>query len=166
VRVVVSSYSFGLMLLAVGIWLLLKSALGLGWYFTAGTLAVLALVAWCYYLVKKEMGYVVAGWLLVAWAAYAALDGLLLGQLPGSAWLVFLGIGFLVVYGLHTRPGRWPLIPASILLGLGTFFWVVGTALRWTFALAPYLLPALLVAWGVWLLVGWRRKKDAGGWVK
>lgn len=165
-RLEITPLSLALFLVALGLWQLVKNVWHLGWGFTAGTLAVLALVSWGLHLRRRDsIIYLLGGWLLVAWALFAVVAGLLGSLLPGALWLSFLGLGFLIFYALHTRPVTWPLIPAVVLGALGVVLALLFTAISLTLRFAYVLVPLALIAWGLsWLLKRKRTGKDTGGW--
>lgn len=144
-----------LFLLGLGAWFLLRAVLNPGPWFAPATLGALALAAAAAYGAGgRRLRWLTAAWLLGAWAAYQGLDAYLPGGMSGAYFFAFLGFGFLGLYATGTRPALWPLLPASLLLGLATLVWMLNMGL----ALAPYLLPVLLMAYGGWLLVRGRRR--------
>lgn len=136
------------LLVAVGLWYLTKSLLDLGAWFMPATVSVLALWPLASFVRTRRLEHFVGLCLLLSWAAYGWLGFVLPEGLPLAFFFVFLGLGFIAVYALATRPLMWPLLPAALLLGLGTFFWVLGMGL----AHAPFLIPVALIAWGLWIL--------------
>lgn len=142
----IGRYWLGLLGICIGLWFAARQVFDLGPWFTPATLGVLtltALVAW--FFTHRALGWLVGTYMFGFWALYELADLTLGGTLPGSLLLLFWGAAFLLLYGLHTRPFRWPLIPAAALMGLGTFFYVVGVGI----ATARYWLPVALIIWGI-----------------
>lgn len=143
------------LLLAVGLWLLVREVFGFGPWFAVASLGTLAgYYAFQYMWRERRLEALVAAWLLGMWALYVALGALLGARLPVAFFFVLLGFGFVGVYLTGTRPATWPLLLASGFFALATIVWVLGLGL----ALAPYLLPVLLIGYGVWLLREHRRQ--------
>lgn len=143
-------------LIGVGLWWLVRSWWQPGPWYSGATLGVLALgLGLAYRLRERRWSYLTGAWLLAAWAVYLLLDAYLLGGLPFAFFFAFLGLAFFGVYAFGTRPALWPVLPGSLLLGLATVLWVLSVG----FQLAPYLLPLLLVAGGIWLVLGGSRNR-------
>jgi len=69
-----------------------------------------------------------------------------LDELLIPAYVMFaIAIPFLVVYGLDSRQW-WALIPGGIMAGIGLAFLVAE-------AQADYIVPAILILIGIWMLV-------------
>lgn len=148
-RVRVDGPWLAVLLIGLGAWFLVREVFALGPWFAPATLAVLTAAAAAAWLITgRRLRWLTAAWLLGAWTAYKALDAYLTGGLPFAFFFAFLGLGFLGVYVLAVRPALWPLVPASLLLGLATLLWMISVGLT----LAPYLVPVALIAYGAWLL--------------
>ncbi|BDG62292.1 hypothetical protein [Caldinitratiruptor microaerophilus] len=138
-----------LLMLGLGLWLLVREVFGLGPWFGPATLGALAAYfAFLYIRRERRLEWLVAAWLLGMWALYLALGIVLGGPLPFAFFFVLLGLGFMGVYATGTRPATWPVMAASALFALGTIVWVLGIGL----ALLPYVLPLVLIGYGIWLL--------------
>jgi hypothetical protein len=116
-----------------------------------------------YSLGRRLLGFVIAGWVLLAIGVFAGLDeaNVLPGTVEGPVFLVLLGAAFLLVYLAHTRAlaswgaRNWPLIAGLVLWAIGALILLIENAvllppearnviLRWW--------PLVLIAAGLWLL--------------
>lgn len=138
----------GALLVAVGGWFLLRGALGLGPWFMAATLTVLALGFAAAWAARRREGHLAWACVFASWAAYVAVGSAVPGGLGFPYFLAFLGAGFILLYLLRGRQSVWAVVPGYLLLGLGGVLAVFSLGL----SLAPYWVPALLIAYGVWLL--------------
>ena len=151
--------AFGVILVLVGAWFVARIILRPGPWFTGTTWAVLTLAAFAYAAYTRAPGWLVVGFLAAGTAAYAYLNAYLPGGLPGSFYFVFLALGCYALYQFVTRPARWPLLMAALLLALATLFWVLHLAVKF----ALYLVPLILLVWGLNLLFSARRS-PGGRW--
>lgn len=155
VRARVDGPWLALALIGLGGWFLIREVFGLGAWFAPATLGALALACLAAYLTAwRRQRWLAGAWLLGGWALYLALDAYLPGGLPFPFFFAFLGLAFLGLYACGARPAFWPLLPASLLLGVATFLWMLSVGLT----LLPYLLPLGLVGYGIWLLARQRRR--------
>lgn len=121
------------------------------------------------------------GWLWVALAAagflvayrsqrtyaFLVIGGILAGVSAGilfegawnwdGAFLLSLGAGFLVIDQVEPKPGRWPVYPAAILVGLGLITWLFSAGV-----LASIWFPILLILVGLYLLLA----RSGSNWVE
>lgn len=149
VSVNLGSLSLGLLLVLAGFWFLAREFFGLGPWFAPATLASLAGVCAGAWLGTRSVSWLTGAFFLGSWALYKALDVYFGGTLPYSFLPAFWGLGFMLLYAVATRPLRWPLVPASLLLGLATVMYVVGVGIE----TAKYWAPAALVLWGIYMIV-------------
>jgi hypothetical protein len=158
----VGAVSVGLLLMLAGLWFMAREFLGPGPWFVPATLAVLTAASFAGWAVTRRVSWLTGLFFLLSWTAYKALDVWFGGKLPYSFLPAFWGIGFMVLYTVGTRPYRWPLIPASLLLGLATVMYVVGVGIE----TARYWVPAALLLWGLYMIVRGARggsEPDQGG---
>jgi HRDC domain len=144
-------------LIAVGVVALLgRLSGGAGWLWV-GLVAVGFLWAW---VAQKSYGFLVTGCILAGVAV-----GILLESSWGwsGAFLISLGIGFVMIDRLETRQNKWPLYVGAILAVLGVLIGILETGFLGSFWFA-----LLLIAGGVFLLTRSRGsdKDNTGGWVK
>lgn len=139
--------TMGIVLVLIGAWFIVKLVLHPGPWFAGATWVLLTLLASAYAAYTRAPGWVLVAFLSAGTAAYAFADAYL--GLPGSFYFVFLALGCFGLYQFVTRPFRWPLYLAAVLLGMATVFFIMGIAIRF----ALYLLPLLLLIWGVSLLL-------------
>jgi Toastrack DUF4097 len=102
-------------------------------------------------------GYAVPAGILLGFGSFVWFTeiGLLNGPQAGGMFFVFLGLGFLAVYLIGGRWGTvWPVLPAALLIGLGTFIQAttLGAPFERFWWLAQFW-PLSLVALGVWVLL-------------
>jgi HRDC domain len=142
-------------LIAVGVVALLgRMSGGAGWLWV-GLVAVGFLWA---YVAQKSYGFLVTG---------SILAGVAVGILLESSWgwngafLVSLGVGFVMIDRLETRQNKWPLYVGAILAILGL---VIG--LLETNFLRSFWFALLLIGGGVFLLTRTRGADNSAGWVK
>jgi hypothetical protein len=142
-------------LIAVGVVALLgRLSGGAGWLWV-GLVAVAFLWAWT---VQKSYGLLVTGCILAGVAV-----GLLLESSWGwnGAFLISLGIGFIMVDRLETRQNKWPLYVGVVLAVLGLLIGILETGFLGSFWFA-----LLLIAGGVYLLTRSQGSDNSAGWVK
>jgi hypothetical protein len=144
----------GLLLIALGAFLLLVTQTGVGGEAVVLFIGVAFLVA---YGVTREYGFLIPA---------GILTGLGIGivaaaqEAPGQVVVLGLGLGFisitLVDHLVHgdRDAGWWPLVPGGILTAIGVLTLAAETAV------ARYVLPVLLVAAGVALLVRPRSRME------
>jgi|GEM_PF-4364940 len=148
----------GALLVFLGVWFVAREVFHVGPWFGPVSLAVMALAsAVGHFVTRRAFGWLMLVYVFGSWAAFASLDVLLAYRLPGSFLPAFWGLGLMAYYALHTRPNRWPLIPATILLGVATVLYVISVGVR----TAPYWIPVLLIIWGLSTL--FRRRGGGGG---
>jgi HRDC domain len=142
-------------LIAVGVVALLgRMSGGAGWLWV-GLVAIGFLWA---YVAHKSYGFLVTG---------SILAGVAVGILLESSWgwngafLVSLGVGFVMIDRLETRQNKWPLYVGAILASLGL---VIG--LLETNFLRSFWFALLLIGGGVFLLTRSRGADNSAGWVK
>jgi hypothetical protein len=142
-------------LIAVGVVALLgRISGGAGWLWV-GLVAAGFLWAW---VAQKSYGFLVTGCILAGVAV-----GLLLESSWGwnGAFLISLGIGFVMIDRLETRQNKWPLYVGGILAVLGVVIGVLETGFLRSFWFA-----LLLIGAGVYLLTRSRGSDNSAGWVK
>ncbi len=141
-------------LIAVGVVALLgRLSGGAGWLWV-GLVAIAFLWAW---VAQKSYGFLVTGCILAGVAV-----GLLLESSWGwnGAFLISLGIGFIMIDRLETRQNKWPFYVGIILVILGLLIGILETGFLRSFWFA-----LILIAAGVYLLT--RNQSDnSAGWVK
>lgn len=153
----IGNTGLGLILLGIGIWWAARNLLGVGPWFTGALWAALTVTAAVMYLNSRRTRWLTAAYLAAAVTAYEVLDITLGGVLPGSLVLVFLGAGFAAVYQFATRPANWPLVAGAFVAAIG----VASLLLSIAFMQARYVIPAVLVIWGVYTL--WTNMRGGGG---
>lgn len=141
----------GVLLVAIGLLLLALEYAGVrGEY----ALLVIGAVFLAGYAVLRVYGLLIPGAIFLGLGVGVAIEPT---AGSGSGVLLGLGLGFVGIYFVdflvEGRRRWWPLIPGTILVGIGALLFLLGSAesrelLRWW--------PLLLIALGVWLLV--RRK--------
>jgi hypothetical protein len=142
-------------LIAIGVVALLgRLSGGAGWLWV-GLVAIGFLWAW---MMQKSYGLLVTGCILAGVAV-----GILLESSWGwnGAFLISLGIGFVMIDRLETRQNKWPLYVGAILAILGLLIGILETGFLGSFWFA-----LLLIAGGVFLLTRSRGSDNTGGWVK
>jgi HRDC domain len=142
-------------LIAIGVVALLgRLSGGAGWLWV-GLVAIGFLWAW---VAQKSYGFLVTGCILA---------GVAVGILLESAWgwngafLISLGIGFVMIDRLETRHNKWPLYVGAILAVLGVLIGILETGFLGSFWFA-----LLLIAGGVFLLTRSQGSDPGAGWVK
>ncbi|NLL70995.1 MAG: hypothetical protein GX238_07685 [Epulopiscium sp.] len=79
--------------------------------------------------------------------------------IQGGLFFLFIGMSFVMMYLLgKDMIGKWPLIPASILIGFGGVI-LLTSSLRVAIRFFPYIIPVILIGIGVWIIVQNRRKQ-------
>lgn len=104
-----------------------------------------------------NVGFLIPSVMLLSIALFVEIEERLDLVLFGAGWFFLLtGLGFYVVYLLHTRTAgdnpvstRWPLYPAGILFVFGLF---VAFVVSPNFGPARYLFPAALILVGIYLI--------------
>jgi hypothetical protein len=142
-------------LIAIGVVALLgRLSGGAGWLWV-GLVAIGFLWAW---VAQKSYGFLVTGCILAGVAV-----GILLESSWGwnGAFLISLGIGFVMIDRLETRQNKWPLYVGAILAVLGLVIGVLETGFLGSFWFA-----LLLIGAGVYLLTRGQGSDHAAGWVK
>jgi hypothetical protein len=142
-------------LIAIGVVALLgRLSGGAGWLWV-GLVAVGFLWAWT---MQKSYGLLVTGCILAGIAV-----GILLESSWGwnGAFLISLGIGFVMIDRLETRQNKWPLYVGGILAVLGVLIGILETGFLGSFWFA-----LLLIAGGVFLLTRSGSSDPSAGWVK
>lgn len=142
-------------LIAVGVVALLgRLSGGAGWLWV-GLVAIGFLWAW---VAQKSYGFLVTGCILAGVAV-----GILLESSWGwsGAFLISLGIGFVMIDRLETRHNKWPLYVGAILAVLGVLIGILETGFLGSFWFA-----LILIAGGVFLLTRNRGSDSSAGWVK
>jgi hypothetical protein len=145
-------------LIAVGVVALLgRLSGGAGWLWI-GLIAVAFLWAW---VTQKSYGLLVTGCILA---------GIAVGFLLESSWgwngafLISLGIGFIMIDRLETRQNKWPFYVGAILAVLGLLIGILETGFLGSFWFA-----LLLIGAGVFILTrsqGFRGSDNSAGWIK
>jgi HRDC domain len=110
------------------------------------------------WVAQKSYGFLVTGCILAGVAV-----GILLESSWGwsGAFLISLGIGFVMIDRLETRQNKWPLYVGAILAVLGVLIGILETGFLGSFWFA-----LLLIAGGVFLLTRSRGSDSSAGWVK
>lgn len=142
-------------LIAIGVVALLgRLSGGAGWLWV-GLVAIGFLWAW---VMQKSYGLLVTGCILAGIAV-----GILLESSWGwnGAFLISLGIGFVMIDRLETRQNKWPLYVGGILAVLGVLIGILETGFLGSFWFA-----LLLIAGGVFLLTRSGGSDSSAGWVK
>jgi hypothetical protein len=142
-------------LIAIGVVALLgRLSGGAGWLWV-GLVAIGFLWAW---VMQKSYGLLVTGCILAGIAV-----GILLESSWGwnGAFLISLGIGFVMIDRLETRQNKWPLYVGGILAVLGVLIGILETGFLGSFWFA-----LLLIAGGVFLLTRSKGSDSSAGWVK
>jgi hypothetical protein len=142
-------------LIAVGVVALLgRVSGGAGWLWI-GLIAVAFLWAW---VVQKSYGLLVTGCILA---------GVAVGFLLESSWgwngafLISLGIGFIMIDRLETRQNKWPFYVGIVLAILGLLIGILESGFLGSFWFA-----LLLIGAGVYLLTRPTGSDSSAGWVK
>jgi hypothetical protein len=142
-------------LIAIGVVALLgRLSGGAGWLWV-GLVAIGFLWAW---VAQKSYGFLVTG---------SILAGVAVGILLESSWgwngafLISLGIGFIMIDRLETRQNKWPLYVGAVLAVLGLVIGVLETGFLGSFWFA-----LLLIGVGVYLLTRGQGSDPTAGWVK
>jgi hypothetical protein len=120
-----------------------------------GLVAIGFLWAW---VAQKSYGLLITGCILAGIAV-----GILLESSWGwnGAFLISLGIGFVMIDRLETRQNKWPLYVGGILAVLGVLIGILETGFLGSFWFA-----LLLIAGGVFLLTRSGNSDNTAGWVK
>jgi hypothetical protein len=142
-------------LIAIGVVALLgRLSGGAGWLWV-GLVAIGFLWAW---VAQKSYGLLITGCILAGIAV-----GILLESSWGwnGAFLISLGIGFVMIDRLETRQNKWPLYVGGILAVLGVLIGILETGFLGSFWFA-----LLLIAGGVFLLTRSGNSDNTAGWVK
>jgi HRDC domain/TgpA N-terminal domain len=144
-------------LIAVGVVALLgRLSGGAGWLWV-GLVAIGFLWAW---VAQKSYGFLVTGCILAGVAV-----GILLESSWGwnGAFLISLGIGFIMIDRLETRQNKWPFYVGIILAVLGLLIGILETGFLGSFWFA-----LLLIGAGVFILTRsqGRGSDNSAGWVK
>jgi hypothetical protein len=142
-------------LIAIGVVALLgRLSGGAGWLWI-GLIAVAFLWAW---VAQKSYGFLVTGCILA---------GIAVGFLLESSWgwngafLISLGIGFIMIDRLETRQNKWPFYVGVVLAVLGFLIGILETGFLGSFWFA-----LILIAAGVYLLTRSQGSDSSAGWVK
>jgi hypothetical protein len=142
-------------LIAIGVVALLgRISGGAGWLWI-GLIAIAFLWAW---VAQKSYGLLVTGCILA---------GIAVGFLLESSWgwngafLISLGIGFIMIDRLETRHNKWPFYVGVVLAVLGFLIGILETGFLGSFWFALVLIGA-----GVYLLTRSKGSDSSAGWVK
>ena len=130
--------------------LLARVGPGTGWLWVA--LAAAGFLAT--YRQQGIYAFLVVGSILAGVAAGILLEGA--WGWPG-AFLMSLGLGFLVIDRVEPKESRWPIYPAAILVGLGLVYWLFRAGI-----VQSLWFPFLLIIAGIYLL----RRTERGEWVE
>ncbi|HEX7004012.1 MAG TPA: hypothetical protein VF168_07480 [Trueperaceae bacterium] len=130
--------------------LLARVGPGTGWLWvalaSAGFLAA--------YRQQGTYAFLVVGSILGGIAAGILLEGA--WGWPG-AFLMCLGLGFLVIDRVEPKESRWPIYPAAVLIGLGLVYWLFRAGI-----VQSLWFPFLLIIAGIYLL----RRPRGSEWVE
>lgn len=142
-------------LIAVGVVALLGRMSGGAAWLWIGLIAIAFLWAW---VAQKSYGLLVTGCILA---------GIAVGFLLESSWgwngafLISLGIGFIMIDRLETRQNKWPFYVGVVLAVLGFLIGILETGFLGSFWFA-----LILIAAGVFILTRSRGSDNSAGWVK
>lgn len=144
----------GLFLIAVGGLSMLARFLDAG-AMTGG--AVLWIIAGAFFVAhtrRHEIGFLIAGSMVAAVGTFVLLQALPYHRLfeSGGLFFILIGLAFLFVYLVGTRPNPWPLFPAMGTMVFGAF--ILSFEIP---AWGRYAFPVLLILAGLWLVFRPRR---------
>ena len=162
--IIMEKKKLGIILIAVGIFLLLNTFNLIGEdifiYFLGGgfIFAYFSFGARKHY---RNIGFLIPGTILLALALFSDLQRIEFFQnIGGGLFFVLLGTAFMIVF-IHTRAFSkwdWPIYPGLALMIFGLFIIIVEkTEILKDLTVLSYLIPLLLIAVGSFLLF---RKKD------
>lgn len=153
-----SDRTLGVLLVALGVVLIVGRWLGVG---AEAIVALLGIGFLSAYVATRAYGFLIPGGILTGLGTgvvVAAAGG------PGASPVLGLGVGFLTIAVVDRavagweRPGWWwPLIPGGILTIVGV------SEIPELEPIARYLLPAALIAVGIWLIAFSPRRRAERG---
>ncbi len=144
----------GFVLIAVGGLSMLARFLDLGRMTGGAMLWIIAGAFFVAYSKRHEIGFLIAGSMVAAVGTFVLLQALPNhGRFEsGGLFFMLIGLAFVFVYLVGTRPSPWPLFPALATMVFGAFILSLEIP-----AWGRYAFPSLLILAGLWLIFRPRR---------
>lgn len=126
----------------------------------SGVFLIPGIIFMILYQQTKTLGFLIPASILLWFGGFIMMTIFSIpGVIQGGLFFVFMGMSFVMMYLIgKERIGKWPFVPASILLGFGGVI-LLTSSLRIAIKLFPIIIPTVLIGIGIYIIFRNRKQQ-------